>query len=307
MTRLDADLGHIRAANPRRGIRSWTLISTRIFRVHWMLLIGAAIFSTIALTLLVTPWIAPFDPSSQNILKRLASPSAAHWFGTDQLGRDVFTRVLYGGRFSVAMAAITLILCAVVGTIIGAISARAGGAADELLMRLVDLLVAFPDVVIALFLISVFGPGYGTLIVALTITGWTPFARLMRGLTLEVNTKEYIEAAEALGCSRWFIIFRHIIPNTLGPIFAISFLRFGHKLITVGALSFLGLGVQPPNSDWGAMLADARNFMDRMPWLMITPGLAVFITALSVTLIGKGIELERNRGRDENASSPYLK
>lgn len=277
-----------------------------ILGLHWMLLLGGVLFTVIAVMLVLTPWIAPYDPAAQDILRRLGSPSAAHWLGTDQLGRDVLSRVLYGGRFSVTMAAVTLVICAVVGTILGAISARAGGAADEMLMRLVDLLVAFPDVVIALFLISVFGPGYGTLIAALTITGWTPFARLMRGLTLEINAKEYIEAAEALGCSRWFIIFRHIVPNTLGPIFAISFLRFGHKLITVGALSFIGLGVQPPDSDWGAMLSDARNFMDRMPWLMIAPGLAVFVTALSVTLIGKGIELERNKGRLENSSSPYL-
>lgn len=273
---------------------------------HWMFVVGAVVFLTVASLLVLTPWISPHDPAAQNILSRLQPPSAEHLLGTDQLGRDVLSRVLDGGRFSVTVAALTLVICAVVGIILGAISARAGGLVDEILMRLVDLLVAFPDVVIALFLISLFGPGYETLILALTVTGWTPFARLMRGLTMQLNSREFIEAAEALGCSRTFIVLRHILPNALGPLFAVFFLRFGHKLITVGALSFLGLGVQPPDSDWGAMLADARNYMDRMPWLMIAPGLAVFITALSVTLMGKGIELGRSKGRHEAQGSSVL-
>ena len=136
---------------------------------------------------------------------------------------------------------------------LGALSARIGGLFDEALMRIVDLLLSFPEVVVALFLIAILGPGYGTLVLALTITGWTPFARMSRGLALEVNAQDYIAAAEVLGCRRWFIVLRHVIPNLVRPIAAISFLRFGHKLITVGGLSFLGLGVQPPGSDWGAI------------------------------------------------------
>ena len=132
-------------------------------------------------------------------------------------------------------------------------------------MRTVDVLICFPDVVIALFLIALFGTGYGTLIAALTITGWTPFARLMRGLALEINSKDYVEAAEILGSPKAYIVFRHVIPNALRPVVAMGFLRFGHKLITVGALSYLGLGVQPPDSDWGAMLLDAQPYMERAP------------------------------------------
>jgi len=262
---------------------------------HWTFKVGAVLLTVILLVLVLTPWIAPHDPAAQDLSNRLAGPSAEHWFGTDHLGRDVLSRLMWGGRFSVTIAAITLTICAVCGTILGALAARRGGWIDELVMRTVDVLVCFPDVVVALFLIALFGTGYGTLIAALTIAGWTPFARLMRGLALEINAKEYIEAAEILGSPKWFILFRHVIPNALRPVAAMSFLRFGHKLITVGALSYLGLGVQPPDSDWGKMLLDAQPYMERAPWVGILAGAAIFVTALSVTMIGQGIDLSKPR------------
>ena len=262
---------------------------------HWTFNVGAVLLVVILLVLLLTPWIAPHDPATQDLNNRLTGPSGEHWLGTDHLGRDVLSRLMWGGRFSVTIAAITLVICAVFGTILGALAARRGGWVDELVMRSVDVLVCFPDVVIALFLIALFGTGYGTLIAALTIAGWTPFARLMRGLALEINAKEYVEAAEILGSPKWFILFRHVIPNALPPVAAMSFLRFGHKLITVGALSYLGLGVQPPDSDWGAMLLDAQPYMERAPWVGILPGAAIFITALSVTMIGQGLDVKKKR------------
>jgi ABC-type dipeptide/oligopeptide/nickel transport system permease subunit len=265
---------------------------------HWTLRVGAVALTAVLVVLLLTPWIAPYDPAHQDLAQRLAAPSAQHWLGTDHLGRDVLSRLMYGGRFSVSIAAITLVLSAVAGTVVGAFSARRGGIVDETVMRTTDLLIAIPDVVVALFLIAAFGTGYGMLIAALTIVGWTPFARLMRGLALEINSREYIEAAEALGCSRSFIVFRHVIPNALRPVLALGFLRFGHKLITVGGLSYLGLGVRPPDSDWGAMLLDAQPYMERVPLLVIAPGLVIFLTALSVTLIGHGLELKRKKSID---------
>ncbi|HET7734786.1 MAG TPA: ABC transporter permease [Nocardioidaceae bacterium] len=260
---------------------------------HWTFNVGAIGLVTVLLVLALTPWIAPHDPAVQNLTNRLAGPSPDHWLGTDHLGRDVLSRLMWGGRFSVTIAAITLVICAASGVVIGALAARRGGWLDELVMRSVDVLICFPDVVIALFLIALFGTGYGTLIAALTITGWTPFARLMRGLALEINAKEYIEAAEILGSPKAYIIFRHVIPNALRPVLAMSFLRFGHKLITVGALSYLGLGVQPPDSDWGAMLLDAQPYMERAPSLGILPGAAIFVTALSVTMIGQGFDVKK--------------
>jgi peptide/nickel transport system permease protein len=249
-----------------------------------------------ALTLLIVfclvfaPALAPYDPARQNLLRRFAEPSALHWLGTDHLGRDVLSRLLYGGRFSVSITAITLGLSVVIGVLVGVISARAGGWVDEFLMRLVDLLISFPDVIVALFLIAILGPGYGTLIVALTVHAWTPFARMMRGLALDLNRRDFVKAAEILNCSRRFIVLRHIIPNAIRPITAIALLRFGHKLIVVGGLSFLGLGVQPPMSDWGSMLAESRRYMERAPMLVIAPGVAIFVTALAVTTLGQSLD-----------------
>jgi ABC-type dipeptide/oligopeptide/nickel transport system permease subunit len=265
-------------------------------RFHWAFVVGAGFFVIVCLLLILTPWIAPYDPAEQDLLNRLAPPSPAHWFGTDHLGRDILSRLLHGGRFSVSIAAIAVLITGTTGTLLGAISARVGGLLDDFLMRLVDALLAFPGVLIALFLVFILGPGYGTLIIALSIAGWTPFARLTRAVTLEINTRGYIEAAEALGCSRAFIIFRHVLPNAIGPVLAQGFLRFGHELITVGGLSYLGLGVQPPESDWGAMLADAQLYMIRAPWLVIVPGLTIFLTALSVTLAGHGLRQSLRRG-----------
>jgi peptide/nickel transport system permease protein len=270
-------------------------VTRRVGAARWSLLAGTAVFALILLALLVTPWIAPQDPAAQDLSNRLAAPSARHWLGTDQLGRDTLSRLMYGGRFSVSIAAITLLVCAATGTILGVVSARSGGFVDEIIMRVTDVLLSFPEMVVALFLMAIFRPGYATLVVALTAAGWTPFARLARGLTLQINTREYITAAESLGCSRSFIIVRHVLPNAAGPISAHAFLRFGHILITVGALSFLGLGVQPPASDWGAMLSQARPYMGQSSALVLAPGLTIFLTALAVTMIGRGLQARWDR------------
>ena len=291
----------LRSARPHRP----NVLSMMIGGVrgrHWTFKFGATLLVAIVVILVLTPWIAPHDPATQDLANRLAGPSGEHWFGTDHLGRDVLSRLMWGGRFSATIAMITLLICAISGGIIGALAARKGGWLDELVMRTVDVLICFPDVVIALFLIALFGPGYVTLILALTVTGWTPFARLMRGLALDINSKEYVEAAEILGSPKAYIVFRHVIPNAMRPVLAMSFLRFGHKLITVGALSYLGLGVQPPDSDWGAMLLDAQPYMERAPGLGILPGAAIFLTALSVTMIGQGLDLKK--AKRKRAATP---
>ena len=264
---------------------------------HWSFMVGAVVIAAVILLLLLTPWIAPYDPTDQDLMNRLSKPSAEHWLGTDQLGRDLLSRLLYGGRFSVTIAAMTLLLSAVIGTLIGALCGRIGAAVDEVVMRTVDVLLSFPEVIVALFLTAILGPGYGTLILALTLVGWTPFARMARGLAFELSAKDFVAAAEILGCSRSFILLRHVIPNALRPLTAMAFLRFGHKLITVGGLSYLGLGVQPPFSDWGAMLADARPYAERLPVLVIVPGIAIMVTALSVTMVGQGLQISADRRR----------
>ncbi len=272
-------------------------IAEWIARQHWSFIAGLLAGTAMAVLLAAAPLISLHDPVAQNLMERLQAPAGDHWLGTDQLGRDLWARLLHGGRFSVVVATITLLLSVAIGTLVGAWCGRAGGAVDEAVMRIVDVLISFPEIVVALFLIAIIGPGFGTLVLALTLVGWTPFARLARGIALDLSSRDFIAAAEVLGCSRTFIIVRHVIPNALRPISAMTFLRFGHKLITVGALSYLGLGVQPPDSDWGAMLADARMHADRQPLLVIAPGLAIMITALSVTLMGQGLEIDADRSR----------
>ncbi|MFD1542070.1 ABC transporter permease [Nonomuraea guangzhouensis] len=269
----------------RTGLRSWPP----------SLLVGSALFGLILITLVLTPWIMPHDPAAQNLADRLAPSGATHLLGSDHLGRDVLSRLMDGGRFSVSIAAITLMICAVSGTLVGIVCARRGGKFDEFVMRLTDVLLAFPEIIVALFLVAILGTNYGTLILALVIGGWTPFARLARSVALEIGSHDYIEAARALGCSSSFIMFRHILPNALSPLLAHAAVRFGHKLITVGALSYLGLGIQPPDADWGSMLANAQPYLTKTPGLIIYPGLAIFVTALSVTLIGQGLNARRSR------------
>lgn len=268
-------------------LRSSLTVFRRVRQLDRLALVSGAVFLAICALLLITPWIAPYDPASTVLSERLAPPSALHWFGQDHLGRDVLSRFLYGGRYSVTIAAIATVVIIVSGSFAGALSARIGGVFEEVVMRIVDVLLAVPEIIVALFLVAILGPGDLTLLIALSIAGWAPFARLTWSLTKELNTREFIEAAEALGCSWLFIITRHVIPNIMGPVAAMGMLRFGYLLITVGTLSYLGLGVQPPASDWGAMLAEGQPYMLRAPWLVIVPGAAIFLTALSVTFAGQ--------------------
>lgn len=277
---------------PNRSALStvWLFVLSR----HWTFRVGCMMLAILLMSVVFADFLVPHNPAKQHLADRLQGPSTVYWLGTDNLGRDLFSRLLVGGQFTVTIAAVTVVLTLVIGTFIGIIAGRRGGFVDELAMRTVDLLISVPDVVVAIFLIGVFGSGKVTLIVALTITGWTPFARLARGLSMSVNAKDYIRAAEVLGMSQRFILMRHILPNIIRPIAAVTFIRFGHKLITVGGLSYLGLGVQPPDSDWGLMVASAQPYLERAPMLMIAPGAAIFLAALSVTWIGHGLEVGKN-------------
>lgn len=233
------------------------------------------------------PWLAPFPPDDQNLAARLQPPGAAHWLGTDHLGRDTLSRLLDGGRFSLVVAALATVLTGVIGLVVGVLSARRKGWLDEFFTRTNDVLLALPEMVVALFIVAAMGTGFTSLLVALTVTGWTPFARLARTLAYDVSARGFVEAARVVGCSPSFIIFRHILPHLAAPMLGQATLRFGQLLISVGALSYLGLGVQPPQSDWGSMLAAAQPYAERAPWGIIAPGLAVFLVALCVTLIGQ--------------------
>jgi len=223
---------------------------------------------------------------------RLKTASAEHWLGTDALGRDVYSRLLFGGRLSLIIAFVTVGISALFGTIIGSLASRqAGTLLDEILMRAIDLFISFPPIIVSLMIVVALEPGFWSLVLALTITGWTPYARLARAVGLEIATQTYVEAAAATGESEFLIIRKHILPNTLGPILAQVFLRFGHTLLIIAGLSYLGIGIQPPTPDWGYMLAEAQPFMVRDPLLILAPGFIIFITTLSVTMAGQGLML----------------
>ena len=251
--------------------------------------VAGLVLAAIVVAVASSSWLAPYPPTEQNLGTRLASPSPAHWFGTDHLGRDTLSRLLDGGQFSMAIAALATVLTCVVGTAVGMLSAGRGGWLDEFFTRTNDVLLALPEMVIALFIVAAAGPGFHSLLLALTVTGWTPFARLARTQAYDVSARGFVEAARVVGCPPAFVIFRHLLPHLAGPLLGQATLRFGQLLISLGALSYLGLGVQPPQSDWGAMLAAAQPHAAKAPLTIIAPGLAIFVVALCVTLIGQRI------------------
>ncbi len=210
-----------------------------------------AILAIIGFVGVFAPLLAPHHPNDQNLAARLEPPSLGHPLGTDHLGRDVLSRLLVGSRFSLAITTVSALIAGVFGTLIGAYSGRAGGVTDEAIMRVVDGVLVFPELVVAFVLASLLDQNFATIVLAVTIFAWTPYARLARAVTLEVNTREFMEAAEALGSTPAFILRRHILPNILSPVLAMGFLRFGQILITIAGLSYLGVGAQPPTPDWG--------------------------------------------------------
>jgi peptide/nickel transport system permease protein len=248
---------------------------------------AVVVLALVVIAVALAPWVAPFPPEQQNLATRLAPPGPIHWLGTDHLGRDTLSRLLDGGRFSMSMAALATVLTCLLGLTVGVVSARRRGWLDEFLTRTNDVLLVLPEMVVALFIVAALGTGFQSLLLALTVTGWTPFARLARTLAYDVSARGFVEAARVVGCPPSFIIFRHILPHLAAPILGLATLRFGQLLISVGALSYLGLGVQPPQSDWGSMLAAAQPYADRAPLGIIIPGLAIFTVSLCVTLIGQ--------------------
>ena len=258
--------------------------------------LSLVVLATIGIVAVFAPLLAPYDPNDQNLSARLELPSPAHPFGTDHLGRDVLSRLLIGSRFSLAITTVSVLISGIFGTLAGAFAGRTGGSTDEVAMRVVDVVLVFPDLVVAFALASLLGQSFGTIVLAVTLFAWTPYARLARAVALEVNTREFMEAAVALGSTPLFILRRHVLPNIMGPILAMGFLRFGQILITIAGLSYLGVGAQPPTPDWGAMLWEAQPYMRRVPSLTLIPGVTIFITALSVTLLGQYMML-RARSR----------
>ena len=254
-----------------------------------LLSIGTAILVVVAVAAIAGPALTPLDPSAQELPLRLARPSLAHPFGLDELGRDILARVLAGARISFLVGFVVVTVSASVGTTLGAIAGYFGGAVDDVISRVIDVLLAFPGLLLAIALVAVLGPSLGNVLFALAIVGWVGYARLVRGQVLRAREFEYVQAARALGASTSRILLRHVIPAALPAVVVQATLGMAAAIIGEAALSFLGLGVQPPTPSWGSMLNDGRGHLLDAPHLTIFPGLAIGLVVLGLNFVGDGL------------------
>ena len=242
----------------------------------------------IALSLLA-PLLAPYDPATQNLGNRLAFPNAEHWFGTDELGRDILSRILYGGRVTLGMVIAVVVLVAPIGLAIGCIAGYFGGIVDTVLMRVTDVFLAFPRLILALAFVAALKPGVESAILAIALTAWPPYARLARAETMTVRGSDFVAAYRLTGASAWRIIARHIAPLCVPSLIVRITLDMSSIIITAASLGFLGMGAQPPSPEWGAMIATAKRFIFEQWWVATIPGIAIFLVSLAFNFLGDGL------------------
>jgi peptide/nickel transport system permease protein len=259
------------------------------FRSNGLAMIGLITALVMIVASLAAPLIAPQDPSAQDLAGRLAFPSAEHWFGTDELGRDLFSRVLYGGRITLGMVVSVVLLVAPIGLAVGSIAGYLGGLADRVLMRVTDVFLAFPRLVLALAFVAALKPGITSAIIAIALTAWPPYARLARADTLTVRGTDYIAAVRLTGASSGRIILRHIVPLCLTSVIVRVTLDMSGIILTAAGLGFLGMGAQPPMPEWGTMIAASRGFILDQWWVPTIPGVAIFAASLAFNLLGDGL------------------
>lgn len=251
--------------------------------------VGAALLVLLVFLAIVGPLISPHDPTAIDPLHALEPPSSAHLFGTDNLGRDLLSRVIAGARVSLSLAVITGVLAMLLGIIVGAISGYAGGWVDAALMRIIDVLLAFPSLILALAVAGTLGEGYISLLIAMVASLWARNARLIRGAVLAERTRPYVEASRGLGTRPVRMVLRHILPNVIWPFVVLLSLEMSRIILLVAALDYLGVGVQPPTPEWGTMVADARLYLFNAPWMIGFPGLAIALTVAAFNLTGEGL------------------
>ncbi len=252
-------------------------------------LIGGTVLLAIVLAALLAPLISPYDPIKTSQRTSLEAPSLAHLMGTDRFGRDVLTRVLWGGRLSLPVGFVSVVIAAVVGVALGLIAGYYGGRLDAVIMRFVDLLLAFPGILLALAIVAVLGASLLNLMIAVGIASIPDYVRITRGTVLSVKEREFVLAARTVGIRDSAIILRHILPNVLAPLIVLATLGMAAAIITASALSFLGLGIKPPTPEWGNMLAEGREFLQHAWWVAFFPGLAIMLTVFAINLLGDGL------------------
>lgn len=261
----------------------------RRFLRNRLAVVGLLMVFLVALIGIFAPWIAPFDPLKQNYDELLQPPSRQRLMGTDALGRDLFSRVIYGSRYALMIGVAVVLLELAIGASLGFIAGYSGGIWDLVIMRLVDTILSIPTLVLAMAIAGAFGGGLWVMVVAIAVAGWGQFARLVRAQVLSLKEVAFVEAARALGASHLRIIARHLLPNSMGPVLVYTTLYVPAAILWSAALSFLGLGAQPPTPEWGAIIADGRGFISFAWWISTFPGLAIMITTLGFNFLGDGL------------------
>jgi glutathione transport system permease protein len=261
----------------------------RRFRRKRVAMAAGIVLVLIVLVAALAPWLAPYDPAAPDYNNVLSGPAVAHWLGTDSYGRDILSRIIWGGRISLSVGFISVALGGGAGVILGLISGYLGGWVDSLIMRLADVLFAFPGILLAIGVVAVLGPGITNVIYAVAVFSVPVFARLVRGSTLALKQTVYVQASRSIGVRPVPLVLRHILPGTLPGVIVYVSLRIGTAILTAAALSFIGLGAQPPSPEWGAMLAYGRSYLGVADHLTLFPGIAIFITVLAFNLLGDGL------------------
>lgn len=262
--------------------------------------VGSIVLVSVILLAVAAPLLAPYDWDATGTCRRLAPMSAAHWFGCDLFGRDIFSRVIVGARFSLSMGLSTVAISLVFGGLLGVVIAYAGGRVDAVGARLIDAMLSFPPIILAILIVAILGVGLWNAALAVGISGIPRFARITRAATLSLVARDFVEAARSVGATRARIVLRHLIPNLAPILIVITTLDLGNAVLFTATLSFLGLGAQPPTPEWGAMLNAGREYVRYAPWTMVFPGLALFLTVMAVNLVGDRLSLvldPRQRGR----------
>lgn len=254
--------------------------------VNGLAVLGFGLLALLAICALFAPWIAPYDPNDQDYRAVLQAPSAAHWLGTDHTGRDMLSRLIYGSRVALSIGFTAIGAAVLVGGLFGLVAGYARGIFDEAIMRVMDALLAFPSVLLALGIMAALGPGITTIIIAIAIAEVPMFARITRSQVLSVRERDFVVATQAIGAGPMRIIFRHIVPHITSPVVVMATIAVGHAILTEAALSFLGLGIQPPTASWGAMMRNGFAYMERAPWLSAFTGLFILLTVLALNLAG---------------------
>lgn len=275
------------AGKKRRNSQFWLTLG-RLKRNH-LAMVGLVIIVVMIILALLAPYISPYPYEAADFKNRYATPSAEHWFGTDELGRDIFSRLLYGSRYSLRIGLISVAISAIGGIFFGALAGYFGGAVDNIIMRLLDVLQAMPGIVLAIAISAALGPGLTNSIIALSISSIPGYARMTRASILNVRKMEYLEAATSINCSNARIIWKHVLPNALSPLIVQATMGIAGAIMGAAMLSFIGLGVQPPTPEWGAMLSAGRNYLRDYPHLCIFPGVMIMMAVLSLNMLGDGL------------------